>query len=845
MFSSLIPCSSTSSKGKKKMAEEKLSNLAGEMNTGGAYPMFFGVSCAFIALQFLSAMDGGANAELGHQKSCFAEIMLRGSAQLLGVLFEKAQKIHEDLREKERVALSEVMELKRIRADDAKANERVMSIFSTREQSWQAEIRRLLNQIRSLSGELSSAKSKIEEMVSDMKVKDDLFEEQGKKMAVLEEKLLSSERELEELRERANKEDYNHMLELRRHKAAFTELVSDQRRLEGETARLLREAASAKEELEEALEQKEEAMAMVESLSEEFVRLQKDADQKGKIVSAMIRKAKHDTAEKQALLKEVKITRAKKKQAELDGERWRSLCESKLQKKNSSKEAGTSGKRSPELQSTARIDLRARLLMYLDTDSNGEHEFPFSEKKIESLIKPSEFQHQYLNENNDNLGKHYYYLSSFFFFESMANGQINVQEIQDWVRLETKKYTAILEEKHYSEIEAFAEQLRIRDEKLEDLHWRLLSTELDSKTLQSQIEGLDGSLAQLTDENLKLETLLENRERDLNSLTARQSFHCGHFPASNHQPPLPVCESGLRQSFDLLMKGAKKKNREVQNLFEVERNFEEKHENAEEIVLVRQFKPGMEAGMTVGIGSFPSMNLSDDQSNDEDSSEHQPRSGGTTSRSREEEIEEERELHTRQKQRASDAPPMFKMNIQALGVSFKIKRASQQILILENLAAGDEAAGSNGEKKPELKGLTQVISFLNKQLKRYQSLEEKTEALCGRMLETSGGGASRRRSDAAGDEENTGELERFLEETFQLQRFVVATGQKLMELQPRIKSSLSSGEEEDWRNRFNLGQFLDVVRNLFMDVQRGLEVRIARIIGDIEGTLASDGILRR
>lgn len=71
------------------MAEENLPISEEEMNTVGTYPMFFGVSCAFLALHFLSAMDGS---ELGHQKSCFAEIMLRGSAQLLGVLFEKAQK---------------------------------------------------------------------------------------------------------------------------------------------------------------------------------------------------------------------------------------------------------------------------------------------------------------------------------------------------------------------------------------------------------------------------------------------------------------------------------------------------------------------------------------------------------------------------------------------------------------------------------------------------------------------------------------------------------------------------------------------------------------------------------
>lgn len=89
-------------------------------------------------------------------------------------------------------------------------------------------------------------------------------------------------------------------------------------------------------------------------------------------------------------------------------------------------------------------------------------------------------------------------------------------------------------------------------------------------------------------------------------------------------------------------------------------------------------------------------------------------------------------------------------------------------------------------------------------------------------------------------------LERFLEETFQLQRYIVATGQKLMEMQSRLAGASLNGDARlDESVGFNVGLFADIVRTLFREVQRGLEVRIARIIGDLEGTLACDGILHR
>lgn len=274
-----------------------------------------------------------------------------------------------------------------------------------------------MNQIQSLSRELSQDKLRNEEVVSDLKkrvfeeqqarrIKDDGFEEEAKKRLDLEERLRAAQKAVEELREKTNKEAQDHILELRRHKTAFTEMVSNQRQLELEMARLLRQADALKQELEEVFEQKEEAAAMVEKLSEEFVKVQKDAEQKGKIVSAMLRKAKHDTAEKQALLKEVKITRAKKKQAELEAERWKSMLEAK-QKKGSrelpSAEAGSSRERVGEFQSSTRIDLRTRLLEYLTTENKREHELPT--EKVESVIKPMEFQVQYLNDSDDDLGK--------------------------------------------------------------------------------------------------------------------------------------------------------------------------------------------------------------------------------------------------------------------------------------------------------------------------------------------------------------------------------------------------------------------------------------------------------
>ena len=91
--------------------------------------------------------------------------------------------------------------------------------------------------------------------------------------------------------------------------------------------------------------------------------------------------------------------------------------------------------------------------------------------------------------------------------------------------------------------------------------------------------------------------------------------------------------------------------------------------------------------------------------------------------------------------------------------------------------------------------------------------------------------------------EETKKLEHFLEDTFQLQRYIVATGQKSMEIQTKIKTGLlGATEHPEGHADIDMHRFAESLITLFKDVQRGVEVRISKIIGDLEGTLACEGM---
>ncbi|KAL0358869.1 UNVERIFIED_CONTAM: hypothetical protein Sangu_0736300 [Sesamum angustifolium] len=195
-------------------------------------------------------------------------------------------------------------------------------MFAAREQSWFDERKKLRQQIGALMNDLRVLEMKKEKTIAELgeklketevilQSKDELIEEGEKTRRETEEKLEKAETLAEELTGTVKSEAQRHSSEISKHKTAFIELVSNQRQLEAEMGRAVRQLEAAKEELDLVLEQKEELVLVNQRLSMELVKMHKDLEQKDQILSAMLRKSKLDTAEKEMLLKEVKLSKAK------------------------------------------------------------------------------------------------------------------------------------------------------------------------------------------------------------------------------------------------------------------------------------------------------------------------------------------------------------------------------------------------------------------------------------------------------------------------------------------------------------------------------------------------------
>ncbi|KAJ3671200.1 hypothetical protein LUZ60_008626 [Juncus effusus] len=757
--------------------------------------LYFGVSCAFLAFLLTSSKTNRpALNQCG--RSHTTELMLQSRIHLLGLLLAKTQSRETELEENLRKMELEVEELRNRRTEDAKANEKVAGIFAAHEQRWIAEKKTLQRQLQLLISEMRALKTRHEEAMSDLKrrleeeeraigFKDEALEEEMKKCQESEEKLKLAEQVMSELRERAKKEEQDHVTEIWKHKTAFVELASNQRRLEAELARTVRQADVAKREL-------EQAVTTVDELSADVARLRKDTEQKDKVITAMLRKSKIDTSDKQMLLKELKVVKARKKQAELETERWRKMWQAqrhgsrKGSLRGASKYYGEVGGCSDN-STIAELEMEGKkkhLGDYFEAESRREKELEIGVE--ESSLTCVEFGY----ENDKPASEEFH-------------------QLQDWVRMEAEKFATILEKQHNAEIEAFTEQMRLKDERLESLKWRLLTTELEKKRIQSKIDGLTQNLHHYRDETIKLESILVHKNQELSSL--KEQFSQIHTGNSN------------TSEFTKEIDSESEKNSETTHNIETSptnvsllsgTDNTSMNESPLDVKVVQEIEEEeKEVGMDPGIG-FSQNNCTKEKTGNPNTRKELP----------------------------------FKHDIHALGVSYKIKRLKQQLAVLEKLkplATKDDE--SDGEIKCVVhaepkKSYVSAMALLNKQVKRYQSLEEKIDDLCTRMEEINRIG---RRSELKKGKrkEETEKLEEFLEETFQLQRYMVATGQKLIEIQSKTKSSFSGRDGLDKSLGLNMAQFGQIVKSLFRDIQRGLEVRIARMIGDLEGTLASDGIL--
>lgn len=810
--------------------EVSSSHLISEGKSNNVYPVYFGISCAFSALRLISGPD-----EDDEKWSKIRDRMLQGTAQLLGLLVWNVQREGNNVGKSEllhrlQVAEKEVEELKKLRREDAKANEKVVSIYAAQEQTWFSERKRLRQQIGALfnefrvlqtkkDGALSELNEKIKELELLIQSKDKVLEEEERKKKELEEQLKKAEDAAEELRVAAKHAAQEHSSELWKHKTTFLELVSNQRQLEAEMGRALRQVEAGKQELDSVLEQKEESVLMVQKLSMEIVKMRKDSEQKDKILSAMLRKSKLDTSEKQMLLKEVKLSKAKRKQAELETERWRAASESRHERHSlksflSNQIYGAKGAH-PNATASSQIG-RTRsqpadlLLEYVQPELRDESE---------NLSLLSE---QYPSEENEEL--------------VIAT---DVKQLEGWVRSEAEKYATLIEQRHHLEIDAFAEQMRLKDEKLEAFRWRLMSMELESKRLQSHVEGLNQDMSQLRQKNVKLEALLMSREAELTSLKEQLTLHLNPliFPKTNFNssPPDPALAHDTIWSKVKIIKGKLGEEEQEIKTSTVEISEEVEHEKEEDSPFVKQSR---ETILTV---QSPEKEFEEEKVVPLCPSPIQHQHASSPEKV---DIVEKLAPVGQSLSKKNNTP--WKMDLHALGVSYKIKRLKQQLVMLERLT-GKQESGEDRESDEKgqlgIKGFLLLMFLLNKQVSRYQSLQEKIDDLCKRMHE-SDVDTGRGDSSSSRAREETKALEHFLEDTFQLQRYMVSTGQKLMEMQSKIASGfLGVAEELDGSANFDMKRFADNIRTLFREVQRGLEVRIARIIGDLEGTLACEGII--
>ncbi|KMT15990.1 hypothetical protein BVRB_3g051730 [Beta vulgaris subsp. vulgaris] len=744
--------------------------------------MYFGMSCAFFALKNLSEQP------LDQDQKCLEirDKMLQGSAHLLGLLVwrrvqgEEAKSIekHELVRKLE-AAEREIFELKRTRSEDAKANDKVASIYAAQEQSWFAERRKLRHQVASLLNDLrifdkrknetiSELNKKLGEMEVLIKSKEKVLEEDERRRKELEEKVKSTEVVLEELREANKREAQDHSSELLKHKTAFIELVSNQRQVEAELGRTLRQVEAAKQQLEYVFEEKEEAMLMVEELSAEIEKMRKELEQKDKIFSVMLRKIKLNSPEKQMILKEVKLFKPKRKMIERKTERLGSFPGSRSERHT--------------LRNLLSRQVSSRLLEAFPNDDrikSEQHDAGFDDLDAE------------VRKKNEDYSPHF----EQGFPEECTEFHDQATRLDEWVHAEAEKYHNAIEKRHQLDLDSLEEQLRMKDDKLEAYRWQVLSAEVESKRLQSKLEGLNQEMSQLRDHNLKLQTLLVDREVELKTMRDQIATQLNNFNAqkskklSSRKETQQDDDHGWSSFKILKRKPATEEAKKVN-----EHESLSKHTSSTSFGSIEDVeeKDGLEGSETIG-----------------------------------------KELATNICLKKINASP-WKVDLHALGVTYKIKRLNQQLLMLERLTGNPE--------NNEFKDFCLLISLLKKQVSRYQSLQEKTDDLSKRMGEKDIN-VKRGVSSSKRTKEEKRKLEHFLEETFQLQRFIVATGQKLIEVHSKIGSGFAGiASELDGLANFDMKRFGDTMQTLFKDVQRGLEVRISRIIGDLEGTLAYEGI---
>ncbi|KAL0371969.1 UNVERIFIED_CONTAM: hypothetical protein Scaly_0878500 [Sesamum calycinum] len=151
----------------------------------------------------------------------------------------------------------------------------------------------------------------------------------------------------------------------------------------------------------------------------------------------------------------------------------------------------------------------------------------------------------------------------------------------------------------------------------------------------------------------------------------------------------------------------------------------------------------------------------------------------------------------------------WKVDGDSTGISSKLKLLEQELLNLERISKAD---------------LSKLPSQMRKQAKRYQTLAGKIDDLCRRMQANDPCEAN------VSSEFRTQRQTEFLLEAFRLQQRASETNQKLTALQSETGKSYNGDELQGQTAKLATRRSLDSIRNNFKEIQRNLEIWLARII---------------
>ncbi|MCO5578336.1 hypothetical protein L7F22_032177 [Adiantum nelumboides] len=256
---------------------------------------------------------------------------------------------------------AEVMALRKKRADEGRANEKVVSMFASREQAWKAEKKRYLSEQRRLWQELQRAFMEQEVLeqrtqqlsgaqdgeleftcedceqregwLSDLKER--LREQEFVIMTSMEEakaeqqekntiatKLSKLEADYCEVNEKLRFESESHLQVVQKHEVALAELEKRCKTLEAEKSLALHDVEHLQKSLTDVHQEKRHYEDLVAEMSMEIHMLQVGVHEKEDIISTMLKKADGDADEMLQLENELAIMKAKFLHVESEKEKW-------------------------------------------------------------------------------------------------------------------------------------------------------------------------------------------------------------------------------------------------------------------------------------------------------------------------------------------------------------------------------------------------------------------------------------------------------------------------------------------------------------------------------------------